>query len=516
MRTTKIERVRGVNDILPDDCAIAKKLENTLRDCFASFGYRPIDVPLIEYTELYLRKSGEEIAARLYDFTYRNRRLCLRPELTASVVRAYIDNLQAIPLPVRLYYVGSAFRYERPQKERYRQFTQMGIELIGVTGAMADAEVISTACQGLNSLGLTGYRLFLGHIGVIAKFLDNLQLESRLRSFLLTHMEILRKDGKAEVERRLCNIYPAFELYLANQQLSQERLADESRRLQRLTTLFQDMGESDARESILDLLRSMNIELAGNRDSQEIVDRLLGKMKRQDQTARISHALEFMRELGQLVGEPTAVLKEAEKLLSVYNIDYSGLDQLREIINTLEFYNLDKNQISLDLGMSRGLQYYTGMIFEIHHGSEGETRQVCGGGRYDDLVATFGGRQDTPATGFSYGMERLQFAMEADGKLGERRRFVDVLVVPVSQEDAGYAISVAQELRQAGLRVEIDVRNKSVSSNFQYANKQGIPFAIAVGSDERKTGEVVLKNMASGEQQRMKVSEVINQFQPLP
>ncbi|HBE19022.1 MAG TPA: ATP phosphoribosyltransferase regulatory subunit [Cyanobacteria bacterium UBA11149] len=512
MRTTKIERVRGVNDILPEECAIATQIENTLRDCFASFGYRPIDVPLIEYTELYLRKSGEEIAARLYDFIYRNRRLCLRPELTASVVRAYIDHLQGLPLPVRLYYVGSAFRYERPQKERYRQFTQMGIELIGVTGGMADAEVISTACQGLNALGLTGYRLYLGHISVVSKFLDSLQIETRLRSFLLTQMEVLRKDGKAEVERRLCDIYPAFELYTANRELSQERLADESRRIQRLTTLFQDMEESEARESILDLLASMNVELGGNRDAQEIVDRLLGKMQRQDQTARISKALEFMRELGQLVGEPAAVFQEAEKLLSVYGIDYAGLDRLREIINTLEFYHLDQSQIILDLGMSRGLQYYTGMIFEIHHGSGGETRQVCGGGRYDDLVATFGGRQDTPATGFSYGMERLQVALEADGKLGKSRGFVEVLVVPVSQEDAGYAIGVAQELRQAGLRVEMDVKNKSVSSNFEYANKQGIPFAIAIGPDERRTGEIVLKNMASGEQQRMKVSEVASQF----
>ena len=505
MRTSKIERVRGVNDVLPDDCAIAKQLEDTLRKCFESFGYRQINVPLIEYTELYLRKSGEEIASRLYDFIYRNRRLCLRPELTASVVRAYVDNLQGIPLPLRLYYIGSAFRYERPQKERYRQFTQMGIELIGATGAMADAEVISTACEGLNSLGLTEYRVVLGHIGVLGKFLDNLQLESRLRSFLLTNMEILRKEGKAEVERRLCEIYPAFETSPVTS----------LQRTKRLTDLFQSMDESEAQVAILDLLDSMNIELGGNRDAQEIVDRLLTKMKRQDQTSRVRQALDFMNELGQLAGETTEVLKEAEKLLSLHGIDRSGLAQLHEIINTLEFYNIDKRQISLDLGLSRGLQYYTGMIFEIYHGAEGEERQICGGGRYDDLVTTLGGRQDTPATGFSYGVERLRLALETAGKVWSVDTSVDVLVVPVSQEDSDYGIRVTQQLRHQGLRVEIDVRNKSLSSNFQYASKRGIPYAIIIGSDERLTSEVVLKNMDSGEQQRMTIAEAANQLNRL-
>ena len=153
MQTVKVERVRGVNDILPSTYQIDQQIKSILSRNFESYGYQPIDVPLIEYTELYLKKSGEDIISRLYDFIYRNRRLCLRPEFTASVVRAYLDNLQEVPLPVRLYYKGPVFRYEQPQKERYRQFTQMGIELIGATGAIADGEVISLASQGLGQIG---------------------------------------------------------------------------------------------------------------------------------------------------------------------------------------------------------------------------------------------------------------------------------------------------------------------------------------------------------------------------
>lgn len=491
---------------MPDACAALKQIEEQWKSCFESFGYRPIDVPLIEHTELYLKKSGEDIVDRLYDFTYRNRRLSLRPELTASVARAYVDNLQGVPLPIRLYYVGSAFRYERPQKGRYRQFTQMGIELIGATGAMADAEAIAIACRGLERVGLSGYRVVIGHIGVLAKFLDNLHLESRLSSFLLANLENLRKEGKEKVESRLREIYPAFGLQ------SEGAGEPESEPAKKLTDLFQGMDAGEAKTAILDLLKSMNIQLEGNREPDEIVDRLLTKMKRQDQTERIEKALEFMSQLGELVGEPAAVLKEAEKLLSAYGIDCAGLEQLREISSILEFYNLDPNRISLDLGISRGLQYYTGMIFEIHHGTLEEERQLCGGGRYDDLVATLGGQMPTPATGFSCGLERLRLALELEGKLPVSYQPVDVLVVPVSPEDSGYAIGVAEKLRAEGLRVEIDVRTKNLSGNLQYAQKQGIPFTAIVGSDERRTSEVVLKNMNSGEQVRVAANAAGNQI----
>ena len=111
---------------------------------------------------------------------------------------------------MRLYYTGPVFRYEQPQKEKYGQFTQMGIELIGATGAIADGEIISMACQGLDRLGLTEYQTFIGHVGVLNNFLDHLQLDTRLRSFLLTQMETLRIEGKEIVESRLSEIYPAF------------------------------------------------------------------------------------------------------------------------------------------------------------------------------------------------------------------------------------------------------------------------------------------------------------------
>jgi histidyl-tRNA synthetase len=141
----------------------------------------------------------------------------------------------------------------------------------------------------------------------------------------------------------------------------------------------------------------------------------------------------------------------------------------------------------------------------------GEDRQLCGGGRYDDLVVTLGGKNDTTAAGFSYGLERLRHALQSESKLpGDTRESVEVLVIPVSSDDHGYAIEVAERLRNEGLDAEIDVRGRSVKSNFQYADKQGMRFAMVVGSAERPTGEVILKQMATRVEQRMTINDAIN------
>lgn len=501
MKNTKFERVRGLNDILPEICAIDKQIESQLQQNFTNYGYRPIDVPLLEHTELYLKKAGEDIVDRLYDFTYRNRRLCLRPEMTASVVRSYVDNLQNLPLPLRLYYHGAAFRYERPQKGRFRQFTQMGIELIGASGTMADAEVIATSIQGLEKLGLSNYRVVIAHIGVLNKFLDSLQIESRLRSFLLANMEILQTQGKADVEKKLHKLYPSF----AN--VNQSDIHNQS-----LINLLSSLEEKEARDAILDLLNSMNVQLTGTRDPEEIVTGLLHKITRQNEVEKIKKVLEFMSELGQIKGDPISAIKEAKKLLSHYQIDDSGLDQLQEIMNILAYYPLDKNKISLNFGMSRGLQYYTGMIFEIHHGKDDEM-QIAGGGRYDDLVTTFGGRNEIPATGFAYGLERVRMSLEIEGKLPFiPKNNVEILVIPVTEDDLSYGINVAETLRKENIRVEIDVRNRNLSSNIQYADKQSIPLVIIVGKDEKNTATVVLRNMISKEQNQMNLSDAIAQI----
>lgn len=511
MLPTKVERVRGTIDIMPDEYKITKSIEGRLTSCFESFGYEPIDVPLIEYSDLFLRKSGEEIISRLYDFTFRNRRLCLRPEMTASVMRAYVDNLLGTQMPVRLYFSGAVFRYEKPQRARYRQFTQTGVELIGANGPMSDAEMLHMACKGLDQLGLKKYRCIIGHIGILAEFLEGLGLEDRLRRLFLTNMELLRKDGKQAVIDRLDEVSPDSSSIERVFRGSDDRLVKgEGLEAKRLAELFRNLHAVDARVVLMELLTSLNITLDGSREPGEIADRLLSKILRDDQTHKIGQAMQFMSELSQMIGDPLPVLTETEKLLSTYDFGQRPLRQLRELIGTLEHYDFDWSKAQLDLGLSRGLQYYTGMLFEIHHDTfEGDV-QLCGGGRYDDIVFALGGKRETPAAGFSYGIERIRLALESEGHLfPSHRECSEVLVTPISEVDHAYAVHVAERLRGEGLRVEMAVRSRSVTSNFQYADKKGIPFVIAVGSEEQLHSEVTLKDMRVREETRIPLREAV-------
>ncbi|MGB7413831.1 MAG: histidine--tRNA ligase [Thermosynechococcaceae cyanobacterium] len=505
MEINRIKPVRGMSDVLPDTCAAYQAVETKLHHCFEQFGYRPIQVPLVEHTELYLRKSGEEIVTQMYDFVYQNRRLCLRPEMTASIIRAYIDHLEGqAPLPMRLYYGGSVFRYERPQRERSRQFSQVGVELLGSAGPMADAEVIWTACRSLNQLGLRNYRIVIGHIGVLEKFLEGLQLGSRLQNVLLSSTDLLRSEqGRQKVEQRLHEIYPEYQPS-ADASLTSEPEGQ----LDKLVTLFQHLNDADAKAAILELLSNLNVDLKGSRSPEEIASRLLEKIHRQNRIPLIDKALEFMVELSTLEGEPFEVLEQGKALLPRYGIDIAPLEELRHIFEVLKLYDLDWQQVNLDLGLSRGLQYYTGTIFEIHHEALDTERQLCGGGRYDELVTTLGGSYSTPATGFSFGLEQVCVALESEGHLnvGDHLTF-DAFVIALEAEQQGYAIATAEHLRNQGFKIELAIRERSVSKNFQYAETQKFPFVIVVGADEQAQSMVTLRTQSEQEGQRLTLEE---------
>lgn len=511
MQTEKAERIRGVADVMPNDCEVRKWIQHTLEQCFASFGYRPIDVPIIEYTSLYLRKGGEEIVSRLYEFTHRNRHLTLRPEMTASVVRAYGSNLLTSQLPVRLYYTGPVFRYEKPQQGRYRQFTQTGLELIGASGAMANAELLSLGWRGLERVGLANYSVVIGHVGILTELLDSLSVSGRLRTLLLTSMDMLRSQGRREVEQHLQEVVSTFNAEIFPQStMSQASVGKFGKRsATRMTDVFQSMDESETRQAMLSLLQSMGIRLHGIRDPDEIVQRLLAKINDRDETERVNKVLDFMTELGALNGEPLEVLKEACEFLTAYEISHKVLDELRATIELLDSHGVDWSRFCLDLGLSRGLQYNTGMIFEIHHGSLQTRKKLCSGGRHDDLVSAFGFKRDVPAAGLSYGVEQVQLALESERcpPIGNCCPS-SVLVIPVGSDDNSFAIMMAEQLRQANMRVEMAVRERSIKSNLRYADKQGIPFAIVVGSKERLQSKVVLRDLTARRERCVAANDV--------
>jgi len=437
-----ISRISGTDDILPTEYYRREKIIDTLKDCFESFGYQGIEVPIIEYLELLLRKSGEEILSKMYIFEDRGRRkLCLRPEMTPSIVRAYLQGLQKARMPLRLYYFGSCFRYDKQQRGRYRQFTHAGVELLGAEGSKADAEVIKLACEGLEQLGLRTYKLHIGSIGLLLELLKKYRLKNSYRDLLLGSLEAL---GKGEIKR-------------------------------------EDLGK-----------KLKNID------------------SREEAKKKFQKVLDFVEQLSNICGLPGEVFRRVDDLLREYHLDTGLLKECQDVIHYLDLHGLDWNRAVVDFGFSRGLQYYTGVIFEIHCHLLGTASQICGGGRYDELVTTLGGKIPTPAIGFSYGLERIKLALEEENKEstpgGIKSGLVDVRIAPIGDVYA-YALQVAEALRRENLRVEMDILGKKPGKNAEDAQVLGIPYVVFLGSEEASRKVIKVKSLAQGEEEILPFQE---------
>ncbi len=407
----KINRPRGTRDFLPEVTARRRHVEGKMRDVVKNWGYSEIITPTFESLDLFTLKSGEGIIGELYNFTDKgDREMTLRPELTAPVMRMYVNEMQATQKPLKLFYFENCFRYERPQKGRFREFWQFGVEVIGSSRSDADAEVISLATSMLDSAGIKG-DLHVGHLGIIRHILSVLETEQQSQIMRLVD----KKDDTG------------LDDYLE-----------------------QINAPADLRRNLLEL-----ICLTGN-DAVE---------KARDVIGNIPELYTF---------------KELLTLLDAHGIDYN-----------------------VDFGIARGLDYYTGMVFEIYAEGLGAQNQVCGGGSYN-LIKLFGGG-DVPSTGFGIGFDRI---MEiCDVKADEPKK-----VVVISTDSARHdAIKIANEIRRV-TPVHLDIMKRNFKAQMSYANYIGADYTVIVGERELEAGKVTLKDMASGEQSLISVDEVIQKL----
>jgi histidyl-tRNA synthetase len=485
----RIERLRGMRDLLPDLYQQQRQIIERLQGFLSHAGYAPVDVPILEHSDLFLSSFRQELWQNLYTFRLHNRDHCLRPEYTASICRFYLDHYQKQPLPLRFQYAGPVFRYEAPGRGRYRQHTQSGIELLGGQPGHADAEILQLACDALRELGITDYRLELGHIGVASSFIKRLQLDEQAAHLLLGLMEQVSRseDGEQKAREHLEALYP-------------EVIADEE------TSFHFANGE---KRYLTSLLSGMSIAFADDRARQEIIERFTWKMGRSEQRRQILYALEFLRELHTVAGAPPEVFTALRKLLTRYELDAGPLHELEQLVEIIEQSGVPREYISLNLALGRGVSYYTGLVFEIHaQEMDGFDAQICGGGRYDQLVRAVGGPQDTRACGFAFGIERLQTLLTP----ASPPKPESILVIPVSPQDLSYALQIARELRAGGKHAEIDVTGHGVGAGLKQAAKKEIAQAAIVGEDERRANTITLHNLASGSEQQISRATLTQSF----
>ncbi len=417
MKDSALRSVKGTHDILPDQSPAWQKLEGHIHNFMQRYGYSEIRTPVFERTELFARGVGAEtdiVSKEMYTFQdMSGTNVTLKPELTAPVIRSYLqNNLGKLSPMTKLYYIDHAFRQERPQKGRYRQFHQYGVEALGSPHPELDAEIIAIAYFSLIELGL-----------------DNLTIK-------------LNSIGSAECRT-------AFRTALQDY----------------LRPHLNDLSETSRRRFDLNPLRILD--------------------------TKVSHEIELMQTAPEIVdylsADDASHYSELKVLLSEMNIPYQE-----------------------DPNLVRGLDYYTRTTFEILSPALGAQNSVCGGGRYDGLIETLGGKP-TPGIGFAAGIERVLLALETMDN-DEPEKGVHIYLAILDDDCRPAAAKLLQDLRDNGLSADTDYLRRSLKAQLREANRLNATKVIFVGSDDLTNGLVQLKDLSIGEQTPVKISEVIGQL----
>jgi len=414
---------RGTRDFNPEEMQKRKIVEESIRLTFQKYGYKEVQTPIFENLELFTAKSGETIINELYSFADKGgREIALRPELTAPVIRFYIEKLQMKPKPLKLFYFGNCFRYDRPQKGRYREFKQAGCELIGTVNPEALAELIAMAYKILENSGLTNIHLNIGNLNVLSAIFKKLNLPKDKQNYLIP-------------------------------------LIDKS--------MFEDL---------LEALSDFGIS---PKDSSTFLDIL--------QTTDLNKIQEFVK-----------TDKDAQEEIL----------KLKEILAFLDNSFKIKNY-NIKMSIVRGLDYYKGLVFEIEAPKLGAEKQLCGGGEYE-LIPLFGGKE-TPTSGFAIGFDRTILALETEEYKFPAQQ-IDAFIIPFSDDMITESIRIAQELRKIDVSVDIDLMRRGISKSLKYANSINAKKAIIIGPNELEKNTVTIRNMETGEQKTVKITDLKNNF----
>jgi histidyl-tRNA synthetase len=397
--------VPGTRDWLTTDCARLAALESRLLDAFGRAGYERIRTPVLEYTELHQRKSGAGIVSKLFELDDAGSdATCLRPELTASIVRAFTEAPTCPPLPWRVCMSGPVFRRETdPGRDRLklREFTQVGVELIGAGGPEADAEVIGLADRSLAEAGVPDATIRIGHVGLIVEILGGTGLPAASASALIEVLSAAAAEGGRVV---------ALESAL-------DRLAGWLRIGDDADAIIPAVSQADDR-GVDRLFRHLVPDVTGRRSGHEIIHRMRRKWDLGHSLAEtLARVRDQVHTLARLCGPAGDVLGRLEGSLAA--AAPHSVAGLHELVDLLARRGIEPGRIELDLGFGRGIGFYSQMIFELVVPTGAGTVEVCGGGRYDGLAQVLGSDRDGRGVGFAFGLERLA---EIADTAGPRRR----------------------------------------------------------------------------------------------
>ncbi len=452
---------KGLRDIEATEIRGIKEMLRVIESVYESYGFEPVETPMIEYTDALGKFLPDQDRPNEGVFSFEDdddQWLSLRYDLTAPLARYVAENFQDLPKPYRSYRSGWVFRNEKPGPGRYRQFMQFDADTVGTSSPAADAEICMLAADTMEALGVPRGRY-------VVKF--------NSRQVLDGVMESIGLFGEESSGRRL-SILRAID------------------KLDRLGV-----------EGVLALLGP------GRKDESGDFTRGAGLTEEQ---ARI-----VLHNIDAEYDDKIAFSDDARQKLESSRTWQSGMAEIKSIENVIASAGYSDGRVKIDFSVVRGLEYYTGAVFEAEllfetpdeSGQPVRFGSVGGGGRYDDLVARFRGEL-VPATGFSIGVSRLYAALKHLGRIDEGATLAPVVVLVMDRERIGDHQRLVSELRKAGIRAELYLGTSGMKAQMKYADKRRSPCVVIQGEDERDKSEVLIRDLAQSAQEAVPESRMVS------
>lgn len=422
-KITEPSILSGFMELLPKEQMIMTHMMDTVKATFESYGFIPLDTPVLERAEVLLAKSGGDTAKQVYRFQKGDSDVAMRFDLTVPLARYVAQHYGELTFPFRRYHIGKVYRGEKPQKGRFREFYQCDIDIIGngKLGIVNDAEIVSVIYSTFNALNIGDFVIMINNRRLLNGYFEYLGIENQTEA--LRTIDKIDKIGRDNVRKEL------------------------------IDTIGTDPGAADK------LLEFIEI----NGSSEEIVSRL--------------------------------------KEMNIENDSFlQGMAELETVCTNIKALGVDEKHFAVNLKIARGLDYYTGTVYETLLTDYPQLGSICSGGRYDELASNYT-KQSLPGVGISIGLSRLFYQLNEIGaiNIGGKCTPTEILFIPM-EDTVAYTLEKATEFRKAGIASEVYLNEGKMAKKMSYADKLGVPYVIVIGSDEQSSGCFRIKNMKTGEQ----------------
>ncbi|NHJ03521.1 MAG: histidine--tRNA ligase [Candidatus Heimdallarchaeota archaeon] len=481
----KIGKPAGFRDFFPEDFAKVTFILETMSRVSKEFGYIQYETPAVEFLKLYEIKSGEGLVKETFKVQGRSgQKMVLIPELTPSLTRMLAERQQYYTKPIRWFSLPKCYRDETLQRGRVKEFWQYNADILGMEEIYADAEIITILTKVISECGLSKEQF-------VVRIND--------RQFMQQFLDTLG----------VTNFLPVIQNFDRKDKILQERIQKE---------LKGSFSEEEAKDISLKLRHAKNIDesvfkiIPQTKETEKIVEEFetIRKSTLINSLLKLGLAenqAEILFELSEIQDSPENFIQKVKKIYPGKNVD-EALENLTELAKLLISFGIS-DYIEFDGSLARGLDYYTGIIFEAWSREGILPRAIAGGGRYADLVATLGG-QPLTGTGFGFGETVLLELMEELNVKYPRSEICDVYIAPIKLENNLPVIELSNNLRIKGMKTILNLFDWKIKRHFENAEKMNAEWMIIVGNKDLENDSVTLRNIISGEQEIIPLKKIVN------